>query len=382
MNDACPEAPAPRRLTVVQTLPALVSGGVEKGTLEIARALVAAGHRSIVISHGGPMVEQLVREGSEHIAMPVHRKSLKSLFQIRPFRRLLRELQPDIVHARSRIPAWIAWLALRKMDPATRPRFVTTVHGMYSVSPYSAIMTRGEVVIAISESVLAYIRDNYPRCPESRIRLIYRGADTAEFPYGLQPPADWLAHWQQDFPELAGKTVIGLPGRLSRVKGHETLLQAVKALLPDHPDVHGLIIGGAEEAKADYEIELRQRVAELGLSAHISFTGQRSDMRHVLTRCDLTLSVRTTPEAFGRSTLEPLRLGRPVIGWDEGGVGEMLRQLFPFGAVTPHDQAALVQRLREWLATRPVPAPSEAFSLQKMCGDTLAIYARLSDGRR
>ena len=146
-----------KKLTVLQTLPALHSGGVERGTLEIARALVAAGHRSIVVSDGGRLVEQLEREGSEHITMPVHRKSLASLFQIRPFRRLLEELKPDIVHARSRIPAWIAWLALRRMNPATRPRFVTTVHGMYSVSPYSAIMTKGEVVIAVSETVRDYV---------------------------------------------------------------------------------------------------------------------------------------------------------------------------------------------------------------------------------
>ena len=109
-----------RRLTVLQTLPALHSGGVERGTLEIARALVAAGHRSIVVSNGGQLVEQLVREGSEHITLPVHRKSLASLFQIRPFRRLLKELKPDIVHARSRIPAWIAWLALRRDRKSTR----------------------------------------------------------------------------------------------------------------------------------------------------------------------------------------------------------------------------------------------------------------------
>ena len=134
-------SPSPDQLTILQILPALHSGGVERGTLEIARALVAAGHRSIVVSNGGRLVEQLVREGSEHITMPVHRKSLTSLFQVRPFRRLLQELKPDIVHARSRVPAWIAWLALRRMSPASRPRFVTTVHGLNSVSAYSAIMT-------------------------------------------------------------------------------------------------------------------------------------------------------------------------------------------------------------------------------------------------
>lgn len=366
-----------RPLTVLQVLPALHSGGVERGTLEIARALVAAGHRSIVVSNGGQMVEQLVREGSEHITMPVHRKSLASLLRIRPFRRLLAELRPDIVHARSRIPAWIAWLALRRMDPATRPHFVTTVHGMYSVSPYSAIMTRGETVIAISEAVLAYVRQNYPQCPEERIRLIYRGADTREFPYGLTPDDAWLRQWQQDFPELADKTVLGFPGRLSRIKGHETFLKLLHDLVPEHPAVHGLIIGGAEAAKEDYEAELRQQVATLGLQDRITFTGHRNDMNRVLTRCDLLLSLRVTPEAFGRTTLEPLRLGKPVIGWDAGGAGEILRRLYPFGAVPAGRDDLLLTRVRDWLATPTTPAERDDFQLSTMCAQTLAVYAAL-----
>ncbi len=366
-----------KKLTVVQTLPALESGGVERGTLEIARALVAAGHRSIVISNGGRMVEQLLREGSEHITLPVHRKSLASLFQICPFRRLLQEIKPDILHVRSRIPAWIAWLAWRKLPSATRPHFVSTVHAMYSVSPYSAIMTRGEVVIAVSESVREYIYKNYPQCPPERIRLIYRGADTAEFPYDLQPPADWLAQWQADFPELAGKTVLALPGRIARVKGHETLLQLIKALRPHYPLVHGLIIGGAEAAKEDYAQELKAKVAALGLNDAVSFTGHRSDMNYVLTQCDLILALRTTPEAFGRTTLEPLRLGRPVIGWDVGGVGEMLRRLYPFGAVAAGDETALLARVQDWLKSPSRPAPSNDFQLSTMCEQTLANYQQL-----
>lgn len=373
--------PTPHRpLTILQVLPALHSGGVERGTLEIARALVAAGHRSIVVSNGGQMVAQLEREGSEHITLPVHRKSLASLFQIRPFRRLLAQLRPDIVHARSRIPAWIAWLALRRMNPATRPHFVTTVHGMYSVSPYSAIMTKGEVVIAVSEAVRQYILQNYPKCPPERIRLIYRGADTAEFPYGMQPDADWLDAWRAANPQLAGKTVLGFPGRLSRIKGHDTFLNLLQALKADYPDLHGLIIGGAEAAKEDYAVELEQRVSDLGLTDCVTFTGHRNDMSRVLTQCDLVLSLRATPEAFGRTTLEPLRLGKPVIGWDVGGVGEMLQRIFPFGAVPPGREDLLEERVRSWLEAPQQPAESRDFQLSTMCADTLDSYRKLTSG--
>lgn len=368
----------PDQMTIVQILPALHSGGVERGTLEIARALVAAGHRSIVISNGGRLVEQLEREGSEHITLPVHRKSLTSLFQVRPLRRLLAELKPDIVHARSRVPAWIAWLALRKMPAATRPRFVTTVHGLYSISPYSAIMTYGERVIVVSQTVRDYVLQNYGRCPPEKIRLIYRGVAPEEFPYGYAPPADWLARWQREYPQLTGKTVLALPGRIARVKGHESFIRLIAALRADWPQVHGLIVGGAEKAKAAYEDELRQLVRSLGLEDAITFTGHRGDMNQVLSQCDLVLALRVTPEAFGRTTLEPLRLGKPVIGWAVGGVGEMLRQMYPFGAIPPGDDAELAARVRAWLAAPHGVEERNDFQLADMCADTLKVYAELA----
>jgi len=365
-------------LTILQILPALHSGGVERGTLEIARALVAAGHRSIVVSNGGRLVEQLVREGSEHITMPVHRKSLASLFQIRPFRRLLTELKPDIVHARSRVPAWIAWLALRKLHAKTRPHFVTTVHGLYSISPYSAIMTKGERVIVVSETVRDYVLQNYKRCPPESIKRIYRGVSPEEFPYGFTPEAAWLERWQQDFPQLKGKVVLTLPGRIARVKGHESFIKLIAALRHDWPQLHGLIIGGAEKAKAAYEAELRSLVNAEGLSEHITFTGHRNDMNQALSQCDLVLALRVTPEAFGRTTLEPLRLGKPVIGWDVGGVGEILRRMYPFGAVPAGNEAALVARVREWLAAPQLMPERDDFQLSDMCAETLRVYAEIA----
>ena len=152
-----------KKLTVVQILPALQSGGVERGTLEVAGALVHAGHRSIVVSAGGSLVRELVASGSEHISLPVGRKSLLTLLHV------------DILHARSRLPAWIAWLAWRGMPPQERPHFVTTVHGLYSVNRYSAIMTRGERVIAVSDTARQYILDNYSEVNPGSVVTIFRG---------------------------------------------------------------------------------------------------------------------------------------------------------------------------------------------------------------
>jgi glycosyltransferase involved in cell wall biosynthesis len=365
------------RLTVVQLLPALESGGVERCTLETARALVAAGHRSIVVSSGGRLVETLLREGSEHVLLPVKRKSPLTLLQVAPLRRLLQELRPDVLHARSRVPAWVAWLAWRKLPAATRPRFVTTLHGLHSVNPYSAIMVRGEAVIAGSENVRRYILERFPQCPPERIHLIPEGVDPTEFPYDYRPDAAWLAQWQRDFPELAGKRLLALPGRLTRLKGHATFLGLIGALA-DHPEVHGLIAGGAEAKKAAYVEELKAAVAAAGLASRITFTGHRSDLREVLSQCDLVFSLSTQPETFGRTVLESIRLGRPVIGWDEGGVGDILARCYPQGRVPPGDTAALEAATRRWLAAPDRPAPNNHFLLSTMCEQTLALYQALA----
>lgn len=368
------------RLTVVQILPALESGGVERCTLETARALVAAGHRSVVVSSGGRLVEQLLREGSEHVTLPVKRKSPFTLLQAGPLRRLLREIGADILHARSRVPAWVAWLAWRKLPAAERPRFITTLHGLHSVSAYSAIMVRGEAVIAGSETVRRYILQHFPQCPPERIHLIPEGVDPAEFPYDFRPDAAWLARWRQNFPELEGKRVLALPGRLTRLKGHATFIGLIGALA-DHPEVHGLIAGGAEAKKAAYAEELKAAVTAAGLTSRITFTGHRSDMRETLSQCDLVFALSTQPETFGRAVLEALRLGRPVIGWDEGGVGDILARCYPQGRVPPGDVATLEAATRRWLAAPDRPAPCPHFLLSTMCDETLALYAAMAAGR-
>ena len=154
-------------LTVLQVVPELEAGGVERGTLEVARELVRRGHRSLVISNGGRMVEQLQREGSTHIQCPIGRKSPLTLWQFGRMRRLLRDEHVDVVHARSRIPAWVTWLAWKSLPTTQRPHFVTTVHGLYSPNAYSQIMTRGEVVIAVSRTFRTTSRRTIRRRPKT-----------------------------------------------------------------------------------------------------------------------------------------------------------------------------------------------------------------------
>jgi glycosyltransferase involved in cell wall biosynthesis len=366
------------RLTVVQMLPALDSGGVEKGTLEVGKYLVDHGHRSIVISAGGRMVAQLEREGSEHVAWPVGAKRLMTLFYIRKVRELLAREKPDILHLRSRLPAWIGYRAWIGLPVANRPHLVTTVHGPYTPGRYSSVMVRGERVIAISDMIREYILKNYPSVDPGIIRVIPRGVDPQAYPHGYQPPAEWLAQWRAQFPQLDGKYVITLPARLTRWKGQEDFIRAIGGLKRRGLPVHGILVGDAHPRKQYFADELRAQVIAAGLEGNVTFTGHRSDVKEIMAVSDVVLSLSLDPEAFGRVSLEALTLGKPVAGYDHGGVAEQLAAVFPDGRVPVGDVAALEAKLAQWYAMRPTVPDSNPFTLERMLRSTLEVYRELA----
>lgn len=364
-------------MKVIQILPELESGGVERGTLEVGKYLVEQGQESIVISNGGRLVEQLETEGSRHIALPVHKKSLRSLSQVKVLRGLFEAEKPDIIHLRSRVPAWLAWLAWRKMNPQNRPRLVTTVHGMYSVNFYSKIMTRGEVVICVSNSVKDYVLRNYPDVEENKLSVIHRGVDPEEFPYNYKPPVDWLDKWQSDYPQLLGQYVVTLPGRITRWKGQLDFIQVIALLKAAGIPVHGLIAGAPHPKKMKFFDEVKRAIEKAGLKQDITLIGHRSDLREVMAISDIVLSLSTDPEAFGRVSLEALHLGIPVAAYAHGGVGEQMQTLFPHGGVKPNDHKEISSRIINWHNKRPKITPNEAFSLEGMCYSIVLAYRSL-----
>lgn len=366
------------KLTILQLVPALESGGVERGTLEVAQTLVEHGHRALVMSAGGHLVAPLTAIGAEHFAWPIGQKKLRTLLLVGKLRKFLLEQKVDIVHARSRVPAWIAWLAWRGMDPATRPHFVTTVHGLYGVNRYSRIMTQGERVIAVSDTVRDYILREYPDTLPWRITVIHRGVDGTAYPHGWKPDPAWQQAFFAQFPNAAGKQLLTLPGRITRLKGHEDFIELVARLKRRGLPVHGLIVGGASSSKQRYLRKLRYRVRSTGLGSDISFTGQRDDMKNILAISTLALSLSTQPESFGRTTLEALRLGVPTAGYDHGGVGEILRAIYPTGLLPMGDIDAVTQSVST-LLLQPSPVPAgDFFPLRSMLSHTLELYEQLA----
>ena len=365
------------RRTVLQILPALEAGGVERGTLEVAAELARRDYRSIVVSGGGRLVPELLAGGSEHITLPVGKKSLTSLGLIPKLTGLFRREEPAIIHARSRLPAWLAWLARRGLNGDRRPAFVTTVHGPYSVNAYSRIMTRGERVIAISGYIRDYILKNYPAVDAENIRLIHRGVSRRKYPYNFKPAPAWREQWEHAHPELRGRFILTLPARITRWKGHEDFIRIIGKTIQAGLNAHGLIAGAAARGKRAYLGELQAKIRRAGLDRHITFLGHCDDMREVMSISDIVLSLARTPEAFGRTALEALALGVPVIAYDHGGAAEVLGAVFPEGRARPLDIDHAVALIQSFHNTRPRVKDQNPFTLKAMLDKTLAIYDSL-----
>ena len=369
-----------RRLTVIQLLPALESGGVERSTLEIAEALVRAGHRALVVSAGGRLVPRLQALGAEHIALDIGRKSLLTLRHVRALRALLVRERVDLVHARSRLPAWIGVLALRGMPPAQRPRLVTTMHGLNSPSHYSAVMTRGERVICVSQTVCGYVLQHYPRTDPGTLRVIPRGIDPVAFPRAPSPDRAARAWAAIEHPALGGEgPLLLLPGRGTRLKGHGDALALLAALRSDGSDARLWLPGAREAGREAYLAELEAHAAALGIADALAFTAPTDAIARAYAASDLVLQLSRKPEAFGRTVIEALSVGRPVLGWAHGGVGDLLAELQPAGAVAAFDTAALHATARRLLAQPPPPAVTIPHTLLAMQEATLAVYAQLLD---
>lgn len=355
------------------------SGGVEQVVLELGKAFSERGIDNVVISGGGRLVEQLTGEGSRHITMPIGKKSLLTFLQIGKLARVLREEKPDIMHIHSRVPAWVGIPACKRLAAGTRPGVVTTVHGMYSVNRYSAIMTRGQRVIAVSQCIRDYILNNYPQTDPGIIRVIPNSIDPDKYNRSYRPSEEWLEQWHKQYPELKGKYTLCLPGRLTRIKGHQDLIPILNDLNAQGIPAHVVIVGEAKKSKMAYKQELVDAFGKAGISGQITWTGHRSDLADIQAVCDVTLSLSTAPESFGKITLEALALGKPVAGYAHGGVEEQLEAFFPEGLVPVSDTTAMAQKLGKWYhepPAMPVGIPVE-YTVSGMIDSHLEVYKEL-----
>lgn len=367
-----------RRLTVVQLLPALESGGVERSTLEISQALVEAGHRAIVVSGGGRLLPALRKTGAEHIALDIGRKSLLTLRHMRTLRTLFVSERADIVHARSRLPAWLGWKAVQGIDAARRPHFLTTMHGLNSPGRYSAVMTYGERVICVSDTVRDYLLRHYPKTDANKLRVIPRGIDLAQFPRAAHPVPSLRSEFASLHPQLAGEgPLLLLPGRGTRLKGHIDALRLLAGLRGGGSDARLWLPGAREAGREGYIAEMEAEAVKLDIAEATAFTAATARIADAYAASDLVLQLSRKPESFGRTVIEALSVGRPVLGWAHGGVGELLAELQPQGAAPPFDESALLAQAQALLAHPPPPLATMPYTLRAMQNATLDLYREL-----
>lgn len=371
-----------QKKTILQVVPALISGGVERGTIEIAKQVVASGNESIVISAGGPLVEDLTKFGSKHITMNVASKNPFVIFKnARKIIKIIKENDVDLIHARSRAPAWSCFFAAKK----TGIKLITTFHGIYNFDNpikklYNSVMTKGDTVIAVSSFVKKHIVDNYNVDPE-KVKIIHRGVDVDDFCQS-SVKEETLEKYRKKYNVPEGVPVILLPGRLTKWKGHLLLIKALKKM-------RGMnfycIIAGDLEKRPAYVNKVKDKIFKHNLQQNIRLFGNEPDIKNLYAISDIVLSTSIEPEAFGRTIIEAQAMEKIVIATNIGGASETVSDGVTGFHVPPgsakflntkikHCLTLVRSELSEQVGQRARKSVKENFSLDLMLKNTLEVY--------
>lgn len=362
-------------MKIVQLVPAMEQGGVERGVLEMNRALVAAGHENTVVTAGGRLVDILRRDGARVVLCNVKSKNPFTFFsRAAKLGKILDDLKPDVVTAHSRVPAWLFRWANRKR----RIKWITFAHGANSISPYSRVMTAGDLTVTPSRYISDYLKEAYG-IAEEKLRTIPRAIDRAKFDVDKLDGA-FIAAKRREWG-VEGKFVAMGVGRITQLKGYDTLIRATAILKAGPlPDIKTVIVGEAEELRKDVELELRRLVEMLDLQDSVVFAGNQQKIAECLTIANVVASTNTKkPEAFGRSMAEALAMNRPVVATAFGGALDIVENgvngyLVPIGGADENGFAeAIAKAARTRFGDLRGPA-LEKFSFDRMTAASLAVY--------
>jgi glycosyltransferase involved in cell wall biosynthesis len=359
---------------IVQIVPEMNEGGVERGTVELSKELVCRGYESYVISSGGKLVKRLEKEGGTHLSMDVASKNpLTVPRRIRELTKLLKSLNPDVIHVRSRIPAWLTRFAAANMQIP----IVSTVHGFNSIGYYSKIMTQFDHTICVSTAVKEYVLRHY-HLKEESITVIPRGVDLDRFtPERLDE--NFIETFRSDFG-LEGRYVVSNVGRITQLKGLEFFIDAIALTKRIMPEIKGVIVGGVRQDKERYYRKLRQKVKRLGLENEIVFVGSQSNIAEIYALSDVVVNSSIKPESFGRSAAESLAMGTPVVAAAHGGILDIVISGKTGMLYSPSDARELSEKLinvrgKAWQGLREYI--EEHFSLKQMVDRTVEVYEGL-----
>ena len=359
-------------MRIVQILPELNEGGVERGTVELNREFIKKGLSSFVISAGGKLEEQINIDGGTHIKFDSCSKNILSVFsRVQKLKKILKEINPDIIHVRSRVPAWLVYFANKSL----KIKVVSTVHGFNSVSFYSRIMTKANAVICVSNSIKDYIQTNY-NTSEEIITVIPRGIDLEVF-NPLNIDNSFINNFKNKY-NLEDKFIISSVGRITQLKDYETFIQAIHIVKSKIPNIKALIVGGVRSDKEDYLKSLKVLIKELDLEDNIIFTGSQSKVSEIYSLSNVVVSSSKKPESFGRAVAEAIAMNTPVIATNHGGVKDIIieNENGFFFEVGDEKELALKIIDSKKLSFDGYSYISSTFSLDNMLDSTIAVYKK------
>lgn len=360
-------------MRIVQVIPELNEGGVERGVVELNREFVKKGIESFVISAGGKLENQINLDGGFHIKFDVCSKNIFTAFKrVNGLKKILKEINPDIIHVRSRVPAWLVYFVNKSLNI----KVVSTVHGFNSVGFYSSIMQKADAVICVSNSIKEYIQKHY-KTSENKITVIPRGIDLELFnPKNIDET--FIENFKKEF-HLQDKFIVSSVGRVTQLKDYETFIKAIFLVKKDISNVIGLIIGGARSDKEDYLNSLKNLVKELNLEENIIFAGSQSKIEQIYALSDVVISSSKKPESFGRAVAEAICMNKPVIATNHGGVKDIIIENengFFFEVGDDKELADNILKSRT-LKFDGYGYISTSFSLENMLNRTIEVYKRL-----
>ncbi|MGD9625621.1 MAG: glycosyltransferase family 4 protein [Arcobacter sp.] len=359
-------------MRVVQLLPELNEGGVERGVVELNREFVKKGIDSFVISAGGKLEKQINLDGGTFIKFDVCSKNIFTVIsRVNGLKKILKEIKPDIIHVRSRVPAWLVYFANKSL----KIKVVSTVHGFNSVGFYSSIMQKADEVICVSNSIKEYIQKNY-QTNESKITVIPRGIDLELFnPKNIDET--FIENFKKEF-NLEDKFVVSSVGRVTQLKDYETFIKAIMLVKKEIPNIVGLIVGGVRSDKEDYLNSLKSLIKELNLEENIIFTGSQSKIEQIYALSDVVVSSSKKPESFGRAVAEAIAMNTPVIATNHGGVKDIIienKNGFFFEVGDEKELSSEILKSRN-LSFDGYNYIASNFSLENMVNKTLKVYSK------
>lgn len=368
-------------MKILQILPSLDDGGVERGTVDSNRLYVEAGHESWVISAGGKRVPEIARDGGHHVTLGMRSKNpLSAPFRMLALRRAIRKIRPDVIHYRSRVPGWLTLWANRARD--LRIPTISTLHGLNHPCFYSSVMVRADRVICVSTVGVSFVKEHYPWVADEKLQIIPRGVDLDAF-----NPDALDREWMQTFireHQLEGKFIATAVGRVSLLKGVDVLIRAVARLKDEWPELIALVVGGPQKNQENHFEELKTLAVESGIADRVIFAGSQRKVPEIDALADVLCSCNVRkPESFGRTVAEALAMETPVVAAAHGGVLDIIRPGKDGFLVPPGDVKALADALLKVKSTAfsGLRTHIEAnFTAEKMAADTLKIYESLACG--